>query len=67
MSGRIPAPRADCTHCNPAHEIKEPSHDPPAQFSDDVKTVVTTSLQSPPGKAIGWNYTDGSSDTATLF
>jgi len=43
------------------------SHHPPDQFSDDSRTVVTTSLHSLPGMAIGWSYTDGSSDTASPF
>jgi hypothetical protein len=43
------------------------SNHPPDQFSDDSRTVVTTSLRSLHGKAIGWSYTDGGSGTATLY
>jgi hypothetical protein len=42
-------------------------HHPADQFSDDQKTVVTTSLRSLSGKTIGWSYSDGSSGTTSLF
>jgi hypothetical protein len=42
------------------------NHDPD-QLSDDSKNVRGSSLRSLPGRAIAWQYTDGSSDTGTLF
>jgi hypothetical protein len=40
---------------------------PPDQFSDDLRTLVPNSLKSLSGNEISFSYTDGSTDTATLF
>lgn len=40
---------------------------PPDQFSDDSKTLVTTSLHVISGKTIGWSYSDGSTGTQVLY
>lgn len=43
------------------------SNHPPDQFSDDLRTVVGSSLHPTAGQAIAWSYSDGSTGTATLY
>jgi hypothetical protein len=52
---------------NPIIQGTDRQGHPPDQFSDDSKTLVTTSLHVVSGKTVGWSYSDGSTGTQALY